>query len=151
MAGKRSRKSAFVPRLVFRTTIAAVIPACAVAACGGKVDQTEADSGSTKTPDGGVADTAFSVGFGFIPDSSFSVAADAYGVADSGFGVAVDAYGPDGVAADAYGVADISFVVAAVAYTGYDGGDADTGFSVAADAYAPADGVADNAYGRGDT
>jgi hypothetical protein len=137
MAAKRTRKSAFVPRLVFRTTLVAVVPACALAACGGQVEQTPGDSGAATTLDG-VADTAFSVGF--VADS-FTI--------DTGLG-------PDGVAADAFTVADTAFD--GVAVIGYDGGVADAGFAVAdvgyggvaLDAYGPSDGVAD-AYGRGDT
>lgn len=119
---KARAKTAFVPRSVFLTASlvgVGVIPMC-VQACGG------ATAGSGQQDSG----------------PQFSVAAICYqnceaglGVADSSFSVAADAFGPD-----VFGVADASFPT--VAQIGFDAeagsgdaGVADVIFSVAADAF----------------
>jgi hypothetical protein len=51
------KRTAFVPRIVFRSVVLGVIPACAVASCGG-----EASTGGNAAPnDGSASDVNFSV------------------------------------------------------------------------------------------
>ena len=85
MAARKPRKSAFVPRLLVRTAIVGVIPACAMG-CG----SSEAPSSST---DSGVDSVAFQAydaaandgGADARPDASFlGVAAVAYPAYEAG-------------------------------------------------------------------
>lgn len=107
MAAKKTRRSAFVPRLLVRTAVAGVVPACALA-CGGS-------SGPT---DGGRALGVAVIGYG--DGQSLGVANMAYpGDAQS-----------DGVGAIGYGDArpDTGLLgVAAVAYPAYEAGPPDAG------------------------
>jgi hypothetical protein len=93
MAGIRTRRSAFVPRLIVKTAIVGVIPACALA-CG---------SSDTPAP---TVDAA--------PDSlPFGVAAVAYPAYEAG---------PTGPGDAAVGRPDVFLGVAAVAYPAYEAG-----------------------------
>jgi hypothetical protein len=116
------RKTAFVPRIVFRVAVAGggtVVPLCVTLAlsagapgCGGGTvlvvaDACFADVSPCSRQDGsrhydGVADIAFSDGRHDASDGMFTVAADAFGVADIGFSDS-PADGPLGVALDAFG------------------------------------------------
>lgn len=128
---KKKRKSSFVPRLLVRTAIAGVIPACALACSSNDSGPGATDTGVVQ----GVADAAYG-------DTHFGVADTAY--RDSLLGVADVAY-PDASVADiAYpdtshaettadapgdapseasdgGSSDV-FGVAAVAYPAYESG-----------------------------
>jgi hypothetical protein len=133
MARKRTRKTAFVPRIIFSTVFASVVPACVIA-CGGS------DSGTAVQGDTGfsVAD----VGFDTRKSDTLvaSVAADSFGVgvafdtgfsvADVGFDTAGDGKG-DGTGDSPSDTNDAS-----------DASDAtkkDFGFGVAAEAFSVAD------------
>lgn len=101
MGGKRTRRSAFVPRLIVKTAIVGVIPACAVG-CG---------SSDTPAP---AADAA--------PDSlPFGVAAVAYPAYEAG---APSEAGPGDASG---GLPDVFLGVAAVAYPAYEAGAPDAG------------------------
>ena len=114
MAAKKRRKYAFVPRLLARTVIAGVVPACALAVtdgCGGTTSSPSAKDG------GKVTDSGFSVA-----DVGFSVAAVAYPAYESG---TPETGGPDTGATDGGGATDARpdvFGVAAVAYPAYEAG-----------------------------
>jgi hypothetical protein len=96
MAGKKVRRSAFVPRLVVKTAIVSVIPACALAC------------GSSDSP-GPAVDAA--------PDQvAFGVAAVAYPAYEAG--APREASAPS----DASTQPDVLFGVAAVAYPAYEAG-----------------------------
>jgi hypothetical protein len=99
MAAKKPRKSAFVPRVLVRTAIVGVIPACAVG-CGGSGSPTVSTDGGSNNEGVGVA-AYDAAGFD-------GVGAQAY-----------DASGQDGGAAKPDG----PFLgVAAVAYPAYEAG-----------------------------
>jgi hypothetical protein len=101
MAGKRTRRSAFVPRLIVKTAIVGVIPACAVG-CG---------SSDTPAP---VADAA-------TDSLPFGVAAVAFPAYDAGAP-------PEAGPVDASGgLPDVFLGVAAVAYPAYEAGAPDVG------------------------
>lgn len=108
MAATKPRRYAFVPKLLVRTVVAGVIPACALAganACGGTTS-------SPSNKDGGhVTDSGFSVA-----DVGFTVAAVAYPAYESG----VPETGGHDTGTDAG--ADVFFGVAAVAYPAYEAG-----------------------------
>jgi hypothetical protein len=120
MAGKRARRYAFVPRLLVRTAIAGVIPACALAAttdgCGGSTSSVK-DAG--KDVFYGVAAVAYPA-YEAGGDAIFSVAAVAYpayeaGVPEGGKDAGSDSGIKDGGGIDVFGVA-------AVAYPAYEAG-----------------------------
>ena len=105
MATKKHRKYAFVPKLLVRTVIAGVVPACALAAadgCGGTT------SNPSSKDAGHVTDSGFAVA-----DIGFTVAAVAYPAYESGM--------PETGAQDTGGN-DAVFGVAAVAYPAYEAG-----------------------------
>jgi hypothetical protein len=118
MAVTRPRRYAFVPRLLVRTAVASVVPACALAAtdgCGG--------STATLSKDGGpygvaaVAYPAYEAG----RDAPFGVAAVAYPAYEAG---GPETGGHDSGATDSSSkdaLPDV-FGVAAVAYPAYEGG-----------------------------
>ncbi|HLK41243.1 MAG TPA: hypothetical protein VKU41_31040 [Polyangiaceae bacterium] len=130
MATSRLRRTAFVPRVLVRGAIlASVVPACALAACGGD-DST--GSAADAAPDRqflGVAAVAYPAyeagrpGVDASPDVFFSVAAVAYPAYEAG---APDRTSPAPDAAD--GASDVTtrpdvfFGVAAVAYPAYEAG-----------------------------
>ncbi|HEY5239920.1 MAG TPA: hypothetical protein VIJ22_00580 [Polyangiaceae bacterium] len=106
MAARKPRKYAFVPKLLMRTVIAGVIPACALAAadgCGGSTTSTSSKDGSTD----GAPDTGF-----------FGVAAVAYPAYESG----VPETGSKDSSAKDSGTGFDAFGVAAVAYPAYEAG-----------------------------
>ena len=103
--GKKPRRTAIVPRVVFQTVIAiSVVPAVAAGVSGCGVGPSAAVDANFSVADGGPPprDT------GVARDAFFSVA-DATPPRDSGFGVADG--GPPRDAA--FGVADVGFSVAA--------------------------------------
>src|SRR5258708_38660593 len=92
---KNKRRSAFVPRLLVRTAIAGVIPACALACSSSDSGPATADTGIVS----GVADAAYGDTHLGVTDSPYrdtpaGVADAAYGDSDTRFGVADTAY-PD--------------------------------------------------------
>lgn len=107
MSTKKLRKSAFVPRVLVRTAIVGVIPACALA-CGGSTE--------SSTP---IADAGHDAGF-------LGVAAVAFQAYDSAVPDAMDSSSESG-APDASGdSAPNGFLgVAAVAYRAFDSGASD--------------------------
>ncbi len=126
---KKKRHTSFVPRLLVRTAIASVVPACALG-CSSSGDTTQ---GATDTgivngvadtayapdtradsahPDVGVADTAYR-------DSFFGVADAAYDSAPPDTGADAPADAPGDAASD---TAPDVFGVAAVAYPAYEAG-----------------------------
>ena len=114
---KKARRTAFVPRLLVRTAIAGVIPACAVA-CGSSDTPAPAADAGTDSPFLGVAAVAYPA-YEAGADSPFlGVAAVAYPAYEAGApDAAADARGP----ADA--TDDVFFLgVAAVAYPAYEAG-----------------------------
>lgn len=133
---KKSRKSAFVPRVLVRTAIASVVPAC-VLACG--------DSNESPTPPAPVADA------GHDASSFLGVAAVAFQAYDS---AAPDVVAPslDSGATRAKDASTDSghpiFGVAAVAYRAFDSGasDGNTGASDAEQG-GPADATPDVFHG----
>ena len=112
MAARKRHKYAFVPKLLVRTVIAGVVPACALAAadgCGGTTTTT-----SSK-------DAGHGTDSGLGSDAVFTVAAVAYPAYESG---APETGGPDGHTdggSDANTGPDV-FGVAAVAYPAYEAG-----------------------------
>jgi hypothetical protein len=135
MAKKTRRRTAFVPRLILRTAIAGVIPACALLGC------SSSDSSPSGSDDTGIFNGVADAGYGDtrfgVADTSYrdvpAVADAAYGdtndANDSHFSVADTAY-PDTRPADASdapgevddgGAPDV-FGVAAVAYPAYESG-----------------------------
>jgi hypothetical protein len=137
MRARRAKsKSRYVPKVVFRTAFASVVPLCVAPACGGSVVAQGA-------PDDGATDTAVSQG-GDVACNAFCT------------GVAAPAFGD--VAAEAYGggVAEGGFSNGGgeVAFAGFGGDVAETGFTnaggdVAADAFGGDVGVADASFGNG--
>jgi len=137
MAARKRRKYAFVPRLLVRTAIAGVVPACALAAtdgCGGAFSTASGgdggkDAGADRYIGGGVAQDAFGLDTGVADsafgDTAFGVAAVAYPAYESGAPEtgAKDAHsdGPTDGASDAATKPDV-FGVAAVAYPAYEAG-----------------------------
>ncbi len=147
-ASKARKKTAFVPRIIFRAAIvgAGVVPMCVVA-CGGETTGQGGDSGgigvAATFADGGRHDVA-AIGFeagdeggnglgafdGSVAEIGFDVAAMAFdgfpSVAEAGF--RGDAR-PDGVAGDAFanesGVADSSGRFDSVAARAFEGGNSD--------------------------
>ena len=119
MAGKKGRRYAFVPRLLVRTAIAGVIPACALAAadgCGGSTTSVSKDAG--KDVFYGVAAVAYPA-YEAGADV-FGVAAVAYPAYESGTPETGSDSGSESGIKDAGGV-DV-FGVAAVAYPAYEAG-----------------------------
>jgi hypothetical protein len=118
MGTTKTRRSAYVPRLVLRgAAVVSVIPACAVLACGGsEVSGPSADSGMDAVQVG-VAAVAYPAYESGLPDvrldAPFSVAAVAYPAYESG--------APDGEAGADVG-SDAFLGVAAVAYPAYEAG-----------------------------
>jgi len=111
MAARKRHKYAFVPKLLVRTVIAGVVPACALAAadgCGG----TTTSPGSTKDA-GHVTDSGYGVA-----DIGFTVAAVAYPAYESG----VPETGAHDTGATDAGAGPDVFGVAAVAYPAYEAG-----------------------------
>ena len=108
---KRSRKTAFVPRLLVRTAIAGVVPACALVGCGGGVS-----TGS----DGGGSDADTDVMADGVADVFHGVAAVAYPAYESGIPDVRDTGATDTGAKDT-GI-DVFHGVAAVAYPAYEAG-----------------------------
>jgi len=113
-AKKRQRRSAFVPKLLVRTAVASVVPACALG-CGGS---------TTTMTDGGGDDVFHGVAAVGYPAydaskdqrSDFGVAAVAYPAYEAGN----DAGQDTGTGGDAK--PDVFFGVAAVAYPAYEAG-----------------------------
>jgi len=94
MAAKKARKSAFVPRLLVRTAIAGVVPACALGCGGSSTSSTDAGSDAPRP---------------------LGVAVIGYSADSGGDSVAATGYGSDARP-------DSTFLgVAAVAFRGYDG------------------------------
>ena len=124
MAKRDRRRTAFVPRLILRTAIAGVVPACALLGCSGS-DSTpsgQEDSGADSHFNG-VADTAYpdvrgvaDAAYGDTNDSHFSVADTAY--PDTG---SAETSGDAPAETDDGGAPDV-FGVAAVAYPAYESG-----------------------------
>jgi hypothetical protein len=118
MGTRKTRRSAYVPRLFLRSAaVVSVIPACAVLACSGaEVPGPSADSGSDAVQLG-VAAVAYPAYESGVPDARsdapFSVAAVAYPAYESG--------APD-AEAGADGGMDAFLGVAAVAYPAYEAG-----------------------------
>jgi hypothetical protein len=73
MKKKRSKRTAFVPTVVFGTAVLGVIPACAVG-CGGQSSTTAGVADGAM----GVADVAFTKDGAMGPDVTFTVAAVGY-------------------------------------------------------------------------
>lgn len=110
MAVKKPRKSAFVPRMLIRTALVGVIPACALA-CGGS-DTTGPTTTGTDSGSDAAKDT-----------SPFGVAAVAYPAYETGTDTRSD--GPTDSKSDsnkADASKDSPFGVAAVAYPAYESG-----------------------------
>ncbi|HEY1695685.1 MAG TPA: hypothetical protein VGG39_26135 [Polyangiaceae bacterium] len=116
MPTKRPRSYAFVPRLLVRTAMVSVIPACAIAAtdaCGGSATSASKDAGHDAFL--GVAAVAYPA-YEAGSDAFFGVAAVAYPAYEAGL--------PETGAKDT-GVKDAGidvFGVAAVAYPAYEAG-----------------------------
>jgi hypothetical protein len=112
MPTKKLRKSAFVPKLLVRTAIAGVVPACALG-CGGN-ETVPPDTGA-ETPLGvaAVAYPAYEAGQDVFSDLG-GVAYPAYEAGEGGTDAPAD--GPRDVRPD------IPFTVAAVAYPAYEAG-----------------------------
>jgi hypothetical protein len=119
MAARKPRKYAFVPRLLVRTAVASVIPACAVAVadgCGGAT--------TTAAKDGGQGDVFLGVAAVGYPaydarsDVFVGVAAVAYPAYEAG----VPEAGVKDAAAKDTSAPDVGFGVAAVAYPAYEAG-----------------------------
>jgi hypothetical protein len=105
MRSKKSRKSAFVPRVLVRTAIAGVIPACALA-CG--------DSNESSPP---VADAGHDAGF----FGGAGVALQAYDSAAPDVAApSFESGAPDANDASADSAPKVIFGVAAVAYRAFD-------------------------------
>jgi|HubBroStandDraft_2_1064218.scaffolds.fasta_scaffold11007_3 hypothetical protein len=81
MTRHRTAKTHFVPKIIFKTTFAGVVPLCVAAtACGGKVNP----GGS---PPGAVAAMAFGDAGGGAEDAALgAVAANGFGVGNAAFG-----------------------------------------------------------------
>ena len=107
MATTRPRKYAFVPKLLVRTVMVGVVPACALAganACGGSTTTSSSKDG------GHVGDSG--------ADVIFSVAAVAYPAYESG----VPETGGHDTGGGTDAAPDVFFGVAAVAYPAYEAG-----------------------------
>jgi hypothetical protein len=118
MASRKPRKYAFVPRLLVRTAMASVVPACAIAgvdACGGSTG-TLSDAGKGDVFQGvaAVAYPAYESGA-----DVFGVAAVAYPAYEAGLEGGKDSGGDTGIKDT--GGPEI-FGVAAVAYPAYEAG-----------------------------
>ncbi len=123
MATKKVRKSAFVPRVLVRTAIVGVIPACAVA-CGSSTEN------SAPAADAG-RDAGFQ-GVAAVAYQAYDSGLDGKAVATTFLGVADAAFRPDSGGA---GV-DAGFLgVAAVAYRAYDSGAGDGPTDAPADVF----------------
>lgn len=115
MAGKKPRKYAFVPKLLVRTALVGVVPACALAtvdACGGLTTTSNQDSGLQGVA--AVAYPAYEAG----NDAIVGVAAVAYPAYESG---APDG-NPDVITDSPPDASPDVFGVAAVAYPAYEAG-----------------------------
>jgi hypothetical protein len=108
MAAKTRRKSAFVPRILVRTAIVGVVPACAIGCGGGGTTTSSSDAGSQSLL--GVAQIGYD-------------AAGGGGSSSSGGG----GTSPTDGATDAAPDAIVPLGVAAVAYQGYEAGAPDGG------------------------
>jgi hypothetical protein len=95
MATKRARRSAFVPRLLVRTAIVGVIPACAMG-CGSSATPAPVADAGVDAPFLGVAAVAYPAYEAGAPDGALDVGpADARPDAFHGFVLAVTAYEVD--------------------------------------------------------
>lgn len=116
MAHRKPRKYAFVPRLLVRTALASVIPACALAAADGCGGATSTPKDAGRDVFQGVAAVAYPA-YEAGTDAIFGVAAVAYPAYESG--------APDGQVDGSGGAdsgSDAIFGVAAVAYPAYEAG-----------------------------
>jgi hypothetical protein len=104
MKKKRSKRTAFVPTVVFGTAVLGVVPACA-SGCGGSSTGSATDGSTGHDVTFAVAATVFACGFcdGPIP----TVAAIGF---DSGGEAGSDAGSSDGGDAAIFAVADVAFV-----------------------------------------
>jgi hypothetical protein len=145
-ASKARKKTAFVPRIIFRAAIvgAGVVPMCVVA-CGGETTGQGGDSGgigvAATFADGGRHDVA-AIGFEAGDEGGNGLGAFDGSVAEIGFDVAAMAF--DGFPS----VAAIGFDGGSVAEAGFRGDARPDG--VAGDAFANESGVADSS-GRFDS
>ncbi|MGH7297833.1 MAG: hypothetical protein ACRELB_23035 [Polyangiaceae bacterium] len=119
MASRRARRYAFVPRLLVRTAIAGVIPACALAAADGC-------GGSTTTVKDAGNDVLYGVAAVAYP--AYEAGADVFGVAAVAY-PAYEAGVPEGGSDTGSGDTGVTdgngidvFGVAAVAYPAYEAG-----------------------------
>jgi hypothetical protein len=110
MATKKHRKYAFVPKLLVRTVIAGVVPACALAAADG--------CGGTTTTTGSSKDAGHVTDSGSGADIGFTVAAVAYPAYESG----VPETGTHDTGGNDASTGPDVFGVAAVAYPAYEAG-----------------------------
>lgn len=124
MAAKKPRKSAFVPRLLVRTAIVGVIPACAMGCGSSEAPGTSTDAGADSPLPLGVAAVAFQAydaaakdgGADAQPDAAFlGVAAVAYPAYEAGSPDAGENSGDAGTT-DAKSDAFHGFVLAVTAY-----------------------------------
>jgi hypothetical protein len=96
MTTKKHRKSAFVPRLLVRTALMSVIPACALGCgSGDTTSPPPTDAAKTDTGPFGVAAVAYPAYETGIPDGKGDTPADTTVTPDAGkdvFGVAAVAY-----------------------------------------------------------
>jgi hypothetical protein len=115
MAAKKTRRSAFVPRLLVRTAVAGVVPACALA-CGGYGDGQSLGVANMAYPGDAQSDGVGAIGYGDArPDTGLlGVAAVAYPAYEAG---PPDA-GAKGEAGPADAAPDVfhGFVLAVTAY-----------------------------------
>jgi hypothetical protein len=143
-AARAKLKSRLVPKVVFRTAFAGVVPLCVGTACGGAVTVAainEGDAGGDASADGTM--TPINGGVGCAAFCGVALAAfdgGPYGVADVSFGyppgnggeVAADAFGGDGVAANSFGGEDVAD--AGFGRGGFEAGVADATFGNTGDA-----------------
>ncbi len=109
---KKARRTAFVPRLLVRTAIIGVIPACALG-CGSKDAPAPATDAAADSPFLGVAAVAYPAYEAGVP---FSVAQIGYDASFRGEAGPVEAGPVDGGPADARPDAFHGFVLAVTAY-----------------------------------
>jgi hypothetical protein len=125
MAAKKPRKSAFVPRLLVRTAIVGVIPACAVGCGSSEAPTSSTDAGADSPLPLGVAAVAYQAydaaakdgAADAQPDAVFlGVAAVAYPAYEAGAPDAASHDSGDAGATDAKSDAFHGFVLAVTAY-----------------------------------